>query len=437
MKRILILAFLLTASAVRADDWPQWMGPNRDGVWGEKGILAKFPKGGPKEVWRTKINGGYTGPAVVGGMVYVMDYETKADIRKLSYPTRPKGGLDGKERVLCLDARTGKEVWKHQYDCHYTVSYPAGPRCTPTVHAGKVYTLGAEGNLYCLAAKTGKELWSKDFKKDYAAKTPLWGFTGHPLIDGKNLICLVGGKDSLLVAFDKDTGKEVWKGLDSKDQGYCPPSLITAGGKKQILLWDPEKIHSVDPETGKPYWSVALKPHYGMSIMAPKKRGNYLYAGGIDFVSAVFTLDGINEPKEKWRGEGDSGLSPVNATPLLEDDTIYGVDQGGVMRAVDLATGKRLWGTTKLTTGAKTASSGTGFLVKNGDRHFLFNEKGELVIVRLSRKGFEEIDRAKLLAPTGVAFKDRDVVWSHPAFADKCVFARNDKEIVCYSLAAE
>ena len=437
MKRILILAFLLTASAVRADDWPQWMGPNRDGVWGEKGILDKFPKGGPKEVWRTKIHGGYSGPAVVGGLVYVMDYETKADIRKLSSPNPPKGGLDGKERILCLDARTGKEVWKHQYDCHYTVSYPAGPRCTPTVHAGKVYTLGSEGNLCCLDAKTGKVLWSKDFVKDYAAKTPIWGFTGHPLIDGKKLICLVGGKGSLLVAFDKDTGMEVWKSLDAKDPGYSPPSIVTAGGKRQLLIWDPERIHSADPETGKPYWSVELKPAYGMSIMAPQKRGDFLFAGGIGFVSAVYRLDGIKEPALVWKGNRDIGLSPVNSTPLLEDDTIYGVDQPGQVRAVDLATGKRLWGTTTLTTGDKPASSGTGFLVKNGDRHFLFNEKGELVIVRLSRKGFEEIDRAKLLAPTGVAFGDRDVVWSHPAFADKCVFARNDKEIVCYSLAAE
>ena len=137
----------------------------------------------------------------------------------------------GKERVLCLEAKTGKEVWKHEYDCTYEVSYPAGPRCTPTVHDGKVYALGTEGNLYCLDAKKGAVLWSKDFKKDYGAKTPIWGHCGHPLVDGKKLICTVGGKGSVVVAFDKDSGKELWKALDATELGYSPPTMITAGGR--------------------------------------------------------------------------------------------------------------------------------------------------------------------------------------------------------------
>jgi outer membrane protein assembly factor BamB len=439
MRRFLILvpvALLLAIPATRADDWPQWMGTNRDGIWAEKSILDKFPKGGPKEVWRKKIYGGYSGPAVAGGLVYVMDYETKEDIRKLSTFTRPKTSLKGKERILGLDAKTGKEVWKHQYDCPYTASYPTGPRCTPTVTGGKVYTLGSEGNLCCLDAKKGDLLWSKDFNKDYKTKTPFWGYTGHPLVDGNKLVCLVGGKDSLLVAFDKDTGKELWKSLDAKEPGYCPPSIITAGGKRQLLIWAPERIHSVDPETGKPYWSVDLKPGNGMSIMAPQKSGNYLFTGGFGPVGLLLELDGTKEPKEVWRGNREKGIGPVNSTPLLEGGTMYGVDQPGQLRAVDIVTGKRLWETFEPTTGKGQAGSGTAFLVKNGDRHFIFGENGVLTIAKLSRKGYEKIDSAKLLEPTGFAF-GRDIVWSHPAFADKCVFVRNDKEIVCYSLAAE
>ena len=436
MNRILpLVALLLALPAARADDWPQWMGTDRDGVWREQGILAKFPKGGPKELWRVKIHGGYSGPAVAGGLVYVMDYDTKDDIRKLSTFTRPKVPLKGKERILCLDAKTGKEVWKHEYDRPYTVSYPAGPRCTPTVSGGKVYALGSEGDLYCLDAKSGKPLWSKDLNKEYDTKTPLWGYTGHPLVDGKNLICLVGGKGSLLVAFDKDTGKEVWKSLDAEEPGYCPPSIITAGGKRQLLIWDPAKIHSVDPATGKPFWSVPLKPNYAMAIMAPRKSGDYLFAGGIGPVGVALALDGTAQPKELWRGTLKKGVAPVNSTPLLEGDTIYGVDQPGQLRAVDLKTGKRLWETFEPVTGSGQAGSGTAFLVKNGDRHFLFGENGVLTIAKLSREGYEKIDSAKLIEPTGLAF-GRDVVWTHPAFADKCVFVRNDKEIVCYSLAA-
>src|SRR5262249_15098833 len=149
-------------------------------------------EGGPKVLWRVGIAGGYAGPAVANGKVYVTDFSTSTDVRKASDPQkRPK--LTGKERVHCLDARTGKEIWKHEYDCTYGISSPAGPRCTPTVDGGRVYTLGAVGNLVCLDADKGSVIWSKDLPKEYKTPTPMWGFAGHPLVDGKKLICLVGG----------------------------------------------------------------------------------------------------------------------------------------------------------------------------------------------------------------------------------------------------
>ncbi len=239
--RVFFLAILFLSAALyaEADDWPQWLGPQRDSVWREKGIIDTFPKEGPKIEWRAKIGSGYAGPAVADGRVYVADLVTKADVAKLSDPGK-KPKVEGKERVVCLDAKTGAELWKHEHDVTYEISYPTGPRCTPTVHAGKVYALGAEGNLFCLDAKQGKVLWSKDFKKDYGAKTPNWGFAGHPLVDGKKLICMVGGKDAAIVAFDKDSGKELWKSLDSEDAGYSTPALITAGGKKQLVVWLPK-----------------------------------------------------------------------------------------------------------------------------------------------------------------------------------------------------
>lgn len=436
-RRILLscLLLLLSMLQVRSDDWPQWMGPQRDGIWRETGILEKFPAGGPKVLWRSKVSWGYAGPAVADGLVYVPDYWTSDDVRKASQPFRPKTPLKGKERLLCLDAQTGKQVWKYEYDCIYTVSYPVGPRCTPTVVDGKVYFLGCEGHLSCLDAKTGTVLWKKDFQKDYDAKTPIWGFCGHPLVEGKTLYCVVGGKDALVVAFDKDTGKQLWKALNANEPGYCPPTLITAGGTRQLLIWDPQQIHSLDPKTGKSYWSAELTPNYAMSIMAPRQLGNYLFAGGIGGKALLLEL-ASDKPavKEVWRGTAGKAVYPVNSTPILEEGTIYGVDQPGQLRAVDLQTGDRLWETTKPTTGDKPASSGTAFLVKNGDRFFLFSEKGELILARLDRKAYTEIDRWKMLETTSFAF-GRDVVWSHPAFANKCVFARNDKEIVCVSLA--
>ncbi|MFO0929065.1 MAG: PQQ-binding-like beta-propeller repeat protein [Gemmataceae bacterium] len=434
--RFAVAVWVIAAGVAGADDWPQWMGPHRDGVWRETGILEKFPAGGPKVLWRARLAGGYAGPAVADGRVYVTDYLTDADTRKVSSPSeRPK--LKGKERVLCLDAQTGKLLWKHEYDCPYGISYPAGPRCTPTVHGGKVYTLGAEGNLLCLDARTGTVLWSKDFKTDYSVATPIWGFASHPLVDGKKLICVVGGKGAVAVAFDKDTGTELWRALDAAEPGYSPPTLITAGGKRQLIIWHAEAINSLDPENGKLYWSVPLVPSYGMAIMQPRQGGDYLFAGGIGGKAVLLRL-GKDSPsaEEVWRGKRDTALYPINSTPYLDADTIYGVDQPGQLRGVDLPTGKRLWATTRPTSGAEAANSATAFLVKNGDRFFLFAETGHLIIARLTRKGYEEIDRAKLLEPTGTAF-GRDVVWSHPAFANRCVFARNDREIVCVSLAKE
>jgi len=431
----LALVVVLSAGSLRADDWPQWMGPNRDGVWNETGLLERFPAEGLKLLWRTPIRGGYAGPAVAAGRVYVMDFVSSADLKKLAVPSRPEEAVKGTERVLCLDARTGKQLWKYEYPCSYTVSYPAGPRCTPTVQGNKVYTLGTEGNLFCFDASRGTVLWSKDFQKDYGSKTPIWGFCGHPLVDGQKLICTVGGKNALLVAFDKDTGKELWKSLDAEEPGYCPPSIITAAGKRQLLLWDPEKINSVDPETGQLYWSVELKPAYAMSIMAPRQQGEYLFAGGIGFKSVLLRLTADKPGAEVvYRGGRNNSIYPVNSTPLIEGDTLYGVDQPGALRAIDLKTGKRLWETYQPTTGTGQANSGTAFLVKNGDRYLIFAETGHLILAKLSRTGYEEISRQKLLEPTGTAF-GRSVVWSHPAFAERCVFARNDREIVCYSLA--
>lgn len=432
-------AFLIMATALRADDWPQWLGPKRDSVWRESGLVEKFPAAGPKVLWRATIAGGYAGPAVAAGRVYVADFATDADVRALSDPqARPT--VPGRERVLCLDARSGKTLWEHADDCRYTISYPAGPRCTPTVHEGKVYTLGAEGRLLCLDAAGGALVWSKDFKTDYKAKTPVWGFCGHPLVEGGKLICVVGGEQGVVYAFDKETGRELWHALSASEPGYSPPTMIEAGGARQLLIWHAESLNSLNPETGAVYWTVPLVPQFGMAIMAPRRQGSSLFAGGIGGVSVLLKLaDDRPAVTEVWRGSMKTGASPVNSTPFLEDGFMYAVDQPGTLLGVRLDTGERVWQTFKPVTddeNVKRVNSGTAFLVKNGERFFLASETGHLIIARLSRSGYEELSRCRLLEPTSRAF-GRDVVWSHPAFANKCVYARNDKELVCVSLAAE
>jgi outer membrane protein assembly factor BamB len=427
-----VLAVFLAPTA-RGEDWPQWMGPNRDGVWKETGIIDRFPEGGPKVLWRAKVGFGYAGPAVAGGRVYLADYLTDGDITKTAVG-RPK--IQGQERILCFDARAGDLVWKHEYPCRYEISYAGGPRCTPTVHGGKVYSLGAMGDLVCLDAEKGTVVWSRDLKKDYQIQAPMWGFCGHPLVDGQKLFCLVGGAGSVAVAFDKDTGKELWKALSVKEPGYCPPTLIEAGGTRQLLIWHSELLNSLDPQTGKVYWSVPLKPQYAMAIAEPRQLGDYLFASGIGGKAVVLKLT-ADKPavEEVWR-DVKPGVYASNATPFLENATIYGMDcMTGNLRGVRLTDGKMLW-ESLAPIGGKRAVHGTVFLVKNCNRFFLASDTGDLIIARLSPQGYEEVSRCKLLEPTNSAF-GRSVLWSHPAFANQCVYARNDKELVCVSLAAD
>jgi outer membrane protein assembly factor BamB len=395
--------------------------------------VETFPEEGLAVNWRAPVASGYAGPAVAEGRIYLMDYMcTSGDVAN-SAGRRNK--LEGQERVLCLNADDGSVVWKHEYDCRYEVSYPGGPRATPTVTGGKVYTLGAMGHLRCLDAKTGTLLWSKDLKTEYETSTPHWGFTGHPLVDGKKLICLVGGKGSIAVAFDKDSGVELWRSLSAAEPGYCPPTMISSGGTRQLIIWHSESINGLAPDTGDVYWTVPLKPDFGMSIATPRKSGVHLFACGVRSTAALLKLGQDEQGADVvWRGNTKTAMYCGNSSPFIDGDVIYGVCQGGELRAVDLQTGQRLWETYDATTGDRSARYATAFLVKHDDRYFLFNDQGDLILARLSREGYDEISRMNVLKPTNEAF-GRDVVWSHPAFANRSVYARNDQELVCVSLA--
>jgi outer membrane protein assembly factor BamB len=434
----LLAAFALASSAAlcQADDWPQWLGPQRDGIWSETGILKEFPAEGPRVRWRVPIGAGYTGPAVANGRVYVMDRQ-----RPITSAETPKrGAIPGSERILCLNEADGQIVWKHEYDCPYTMSYPAGPRATPVVSDGKVFALGAEGNLFCLDANKGTKLWSHEFKKDYGLDTPVWGFAASPLLDGQKLICLAGGDGSTVVAFDKDTGKELWRALSAKEPGYCPPVIYEVGGKRQLIIFHPQALNSLDPETGKVYWTQPYTAQSGLTIPMPRKSGDRLFVTTFYNGPMMLKLDAEKpEATVLWRGKSNSerktdGLHSIIPTPYFEGDYIYGVCSYGQLRCLKAENGERVWETFKATTGDKEVRWANAFLIKNGDRFFLPNEKGDLIIAKLSPKGYEEISRTHLLDPTN-RDPGRLVVWSHPAFANRCIYARNDKEIVCASLA--
>jgi outer membrane protein assembly factor BamB len=456
LNRLFLIALALlgiTSADLRADDWPQWLGLGRRGVWNERVLGDTLSDKHVRVRWRKPIRGGYAGPAVAAGRVYVTDF---------SPPDDPKSkGTAGSERVLCLDEKTGEVLWTHAYPVTYTMQYNAGPRATPTVDGDRVYTLGAEGDLFCLDARTGKPLWSKRFS-DSGAKTPTWGYAAHPLIDGNKLICLTGParEGKLVTAFDKMTGEALWTALKADDIGYCPPIIVEPGpakpggagnlGPRQLIIWNPESVNSLDPETGKVNWAQPFGPvKYGVSIATPRLiRGG----PGIDDVLLISSswdgamalqLNGIEPAKAsvKWQRAGKGrttagGLQVLMAPPATDGAFIYGVSNGGELRCLDARTGDVLWETYAATSGEEFANWSTAFIVPNPtvDHSLLFNEHGEMILARLDPKGYKELGRTKLLEPTNND-AGRPVLWCHPALANGCVFWRNDREIVCFELS--
>jgi outer membrane protein assembly factor BamB len=411
-----------------ADDWPQWGGPRRDLVWRETGIVETLPAadsntGMLPRMWSAKIGSGYAGPAVANGRVFVADRLADRNL----------------ERVLCFDANTGRELWKHQYEAPYTISYPLGPRVTPTVDGERVYTLGAVGHLFCFESAGGKILWQKHLPTDFGTELPQWGMAGAPLVDGDQLIVLAGGKPgALVVSLDKNTGAERWRALDAKEPGYCPPVVLVFGGRRQLIVWHPEAVVGLDPADGAVLWQVPFAVQAGLTISTPRKLGKRLFVTSFYNGPLMIDLgeDGVS-PRVLWRTaptnteiKNDS-LHAIMCTPIVTDDCVYGVGSYGELRCLDTKTGEIVWETKKATGPGRWWNA---FLVPQGNRVVICNEQGELIFAELSRAGYKERSRAKLLEPTQPIGR-RMTVWSHPAFAMGSIFARNDGELIRVSLS--
>lgn len=421
----LFVFLAVSISDATADDWPQWGGPQRDLVWRETGIVDQFPdsKVLPR-VWSTPISEGYGGPSVADGRVYVMDRVREERL----------------ERVLCLDAATGKIIWHHDYEARYSISYPAGPRCTPVIDNDRVYVVGAVGHMFCLNADDGAVVWQHNFVDEFGTQLPTWGMVASPLVDGDQLITLVGGNEnSLVVSFDKHTGKEIWRALQDTAVGYAPPVIFEFGGRRQLIMWHPEAVSSLDPESGKLIWQVSSRVRAGLSIATPRKFGNKLFVASFyNGPRMIEVADDGASAKVAWSGKSDNeirtdGVHPIMCTPWFDGKNIYSICSYGQLRCLDASNGKRLWETLDATGEGRWWNA---FIIPHQDRFFIHNEQGDLIIARLSPSGYDEISRANLIEPTRPV-KRRMTIWSHPAFAMKSVFARNDKEIIRVNLAAD
>ena len=419
---------LLVPSITYASDWPQWRGPDRDGTWNESGIIGKFDSPITKPVWSSPIGAGYSGPTISNGRVYVTS--------RVDEPEQL-------EQIHCIDEATGKEIWKYIYPCRYTdLSYPLGPRAAVAISDGKAYALGAMGHFHCLDAKTGKVLWKMNLTEKYEVNALVWGITTSPLVDDKHVYLPVGGQpDACLVAFDKNNGNEVWRSLDGS-ASYSAPRFIKQAGMTLILAWTGNWFAALDPKNGKAVWKHAFdRAKMVINVADPvvDYESNRVFFSSFYDGSYLYQLD-PNKLSSKllWSRRGRSetrtdALHSIIMTSVIRGDYVYGIDSYGELRCLDLKTGDRVWEDQTLLENGRWA---TAFFVQNGELTWIFTEKGELVIAHLSPEGFHRISSTQIIEPTTfLPRRSEEILWSHPAYANKKIFVRNDRELRCVDLA--
>jgi len=416
---IILLICVLSASA---QDWPDWRGSGRDGVWKESGITERFGGDTIPIKWSVPCGPGYNSPTVAGGKVYFMD-------RMITSGEQ--------ERVVCLNAGNGAVVWSFTYDCPYeNVGYPAGPRASVVISEGKAYALGTMGHLHCFNAQTGGVIWKRDLNREYGIRMPIWGIAATPLVtDGKVILQIGGSNGASVLALYKESGKEVWRSMED-EASYSAPLMIRQAGKEVLVVWTAEHLAGLDPGTGQVHWKFPFPIKQGMAISTPVLYKDYLFVSGFYNGSLLVKLNQTAPTAEKvWSRSGESerktdALHCVINTPFLRDGYIYGVDSYGELRCLSLETGDRIW--EDLSAVKKNRWANIHF-IQHGENTWMFNEHGELLITTLSPRGLTVISRARLIEPTTTQLNrsGTGVTWSHPAFADRHVFIRNDKRVVC------
>lgn len=424
---VLGLSAPVLAQAPVEEDWPCYRGPRRDGTWRETGILEKFAGPEIPVKWKAPVSNGYSGPTVAGGRVYLTD--------RIQEPEQ-------QERVHCFDAKTGAKLWTHAYNSKYfAFAYPNGPRASVTVHAGRAYTVGSMGHVHCLDAATGKVVWVHDCYPEYQIRMPDFGISAEPFIDEDRVVVHIGGSNgACLVAFDQTTGKERWRSLEDR-AGYAAPVAVQQAGRRILVVWTGDHVAGLDPRTGKALWEHPFRSPQVLDAITPPiiDNGRVFVSGWHSGALLLRLLPDRLAVQEVWHHQGPNerntrAFHTMFTASFFDGDSIFGIDTYGELRCLDAKTGERVWVSEAI--GPKVRNLGVHF-TRNGDRVWISNELGELIIARITREGYQELSRARLIRPTRGQFTRRGqgVAWSPPAFARRHVFARSDEELICASLA--
>jgi outer membrane protein assembly factor BamB len=398
----------LVAATSSAADWPQWLGPTRDGSSPE---VVKAWKEPPKILWRQPAGEGHSSPVVAGDRVFFHAKSKDKDA----------------EEVTALDAATGKLLWQSSYPrTGFTSIFGNGPRATPAVVDGKLYTLGVTGVLTCWEAATGKQVWQTDTLKTFHAANLFFGVSCSPVIDGDRVLVNVGGAGASIVAFDKNNGEVLWKTLDDK-ASYASP-IVVENGQRQAVFFTHEGLVSLNPQTGRLFWRFPLVDLLSESSATPMRAGDILVASAITKGSVGLRLqqaDGQPTAAEVWK---NPDLTCYFSTPVaVGDEHIYlvtGTKPPALRTQADLhcivaKTGKVLW------TKPKVGKYHATLLRTGNDKLLMLEEAGDLVLIEPDPKEYREIARARVCGET----------WAHPALANGRLFVRDAKEIICVQLA--
>ena len=433
MRRSIALAALglLVIGHATAADWPQWRGPNRDGVSQETGLLKEWPKAGPKLAWKATLGGvGYSSPVVVGGRVYL---------------TAAEDGDKGlKEFAICLGAKDGKPVWKVELpssDGGYSTSWGSGPRSTPTIDGDLIYILGARGDLSCRKTADGSAVWAVSLTKDFGGNIPGWGYSESVLIDGDKLVCTPGGNRGTILALDKKTGKKLWQSADPDDKenkhslrdsaAYASIMLVTVGDVRMYVTQTASAAVGVNSADGKLLWRLADLKRAIAVIPTPVVADNLVfftsgYGAGCEIIKLEAAADGTVKATAEYRSPA---IANHHGGIIRIGDHLYGhTDRNGRWFCYEFKKGGEdmVWDTGALDKGSLTVAD--GMLYCYGER------KGTCVLAEASPEVWKEKGRIEI--PEKSKFPRRSgLIWTHPVVANGKLYLRDHELLFCYEVA--
>jgi outer membrane protein assembly factor BamB len=407
---------LFEAASAGRDDWPQWRGPNRDGLSPATGLLAAWPPEGPRVVWKTHIGRGFSSIVIVGGRLYTMEEEPPIETLGTSTPKASH------EAVVCLDAKTGKEIWRFRYPNRYQERFGSGPRSTPAVDGDFVFAVGPTGILHCLRADTGEKVWRHDLVEEFHGRKMQYGVSFSPLIDGDLVYTMPGGADgNSIAAFDKRTGALAWKTLHDPI-GYSSPVAVTAAGVRQILFFTNSALVSVSPKDGNQFWRYPWNTTDGFNIATPVAFGNYVfissgYGKGCALLEVMAEADGSLRASRVYE---HNRMRNHFASSARLGEYLYGFDMTDLV-CMQVRTGAIVWREKGY------RSFGKGSLLIADDWLFILGEHGTLTLAGATPEGYQ---------PKASFRVSENKCWTAPVVAGGKLYVRDESQIVCMDLRA-